>query len=259
MTPRQFEKKQFLKAKAQGLKPYQKISNTFIDNVIINSNASALKTMYYLSTVLEPLLLGDKYSKKPNRIISVDINLKDALEYTELSLVEVKRNIKAMQETSITFIDMNEDTIEGMSLLPRYKLIPGKNIIEIDIYTQIAILIVDVKNNYTFINTKTLMNLKSKHSLRLLPILNRINQYSKDVGKRKKFDLDELNDLFGTKYKRLQDIERFILAPSKQELDLNSKLSFIYEINFEAVALGRPKASNIVIDIKDNSGSLFAL
>ena len=103
------------------------------------------------------------------------------------------------------------------------------------------------------------MNLKSKHTLRLLPVLNKISQYDDNVAKRKKYELEDLNDLFGTKYRNLYDIQRKILAPVKEELDMNSKLTFIYEIKFDNFDVGRPKATSITIDVIDNSGSLFAV
>lgn len=256
MTPAEFKRQQSKKLQEQKIKPHRKISNTFIENVINNNNASAIKTVYYIATVLEDMEL-EKY--QDNELVTVFIDTKQMLKYTEMSLPEIKRNIKAMQETSITFVDETLDIIEGMSLLPRYKMIPGKHKIEIDLFSKIAKMVIDVKRNYTFINTKTLMNLKSKHSLRLLPVLNRISQYSSNVAKRKKYYLDDLNDLFGTKYKKLSEIERKILVPVKNELDMNSKLTFIYEVNFESFEVGRPKATTITIDVIDNSGSLFAI
>lgn len=256
MTPREFKRQQLLKLQEQKIKPHRKISNTFIENVINNNNASAIKTIYYLATILENMNL-DNY--KDNELLTVLIDGKQMLKYTEMTMPEIKRNIKAMQETSITFIDESEDIIEGMSLLPRYKIIPGKHKIELDLFSRIAKMVIDVKNNYTFINTKTLMNLKSKHSIRLLPVLNKISQYSPNVAKRKKYYLEDLNDLFGTKYKKLSEIERKILVPVKNELDMNSKLTFIYEVNFENFEVGRPKATTITIDVIDNSGSLFAI
>lgn len=256
MTPAEFKRQQLKKLQEQKIKPHCKISNTFIENVINNNNASAIKTVYYIATVLEDMEL-EKY--QDNELVTVFIDTKQMLKYTEMSLPEIKRNIKAMQETSITFVDETLDIIEGMSLLPRYKMIPGKHKIEIDLFSKIAKMVIDVKRNYTFINTKTLMNLKSKHSLRLLPVLNRISQYSSNVAKRKKYYLDDLNDLFGTKYKKLSEIERKILVPVKNELDMNSKLTFIYEVNFESFEVGRPKATTITIDVIDNSGSLFAI
>lgn len=255
MTPREFKRLQLLKLAEQKVKPHQKISNTFIENVISKNNASAIKTVYYLASILEDM---DLQNIQDDKIVGITINTKEMLKYTEMTMPEIKRNIKAMQETSITFVDEVQDIIEGMSLLPRYKIIAGKHRIEIDIYSRIGKMIIDVKKNYTFINTKTLMSLKSKHSLRLLPVLNKIAQYSDNIGKRKKYELEDLNDLFGTAYKRLQDIERFILVPVKEELDMNSKLTFLHEINFDNFDVGRPKATTITIDVVDNSGSLFA-
>jgi plasmid replication initiation protein len=171
---------------------------------------------------------------------------------------EIKRNIKAMQQTSITFEDEEEGTIEGMSLLPRYKIIHGKSKIELDLYGRIARMIIGVKKNYTYINTKTLMHLKKAHSIRLLALLNIIAGYDEHVAKRKRCDLEYLNSLFGTKYRSLTDIERKILEPVKEELDLNSKLSFLHEINFDNFGKGRPKAIDITIDLIDNNENLFS-
>lgn len=256
MTPREFMRQKAIKDQKRANKPYQKISNTFIENVINNNNASSIKTIYYLSTVLENM---DLSSLKETELVNLTIDTKNMLSYTSLNIIDIRRNIKAMQQTSITFIDEKDNTIEGMSLLPRYRIVPGVNKIEIDLFARIARMIIDVKKNYTFIDTRTLMLLKSKHSLRLLPVLNKIASYSKNVAKRKVYTLDDLNDLFGTKYTRLKEIERKILDPVKNELDMSSKLSFVYEINFESVAVGRPKASKITIDVIDNSNSLFAL
>ena len=51
------------------------------------------------------------------------------------------------------------------------------------------------------------------------------------------------------KYKRLVEIERKILIPVKEELDAESKLSFIYEISYINLGQGRPKANKITIDL----------
>jgi plasmid replication initiation protein len=107
------------------------------------------------------------------------------------------------------------------------------------------------------VNTKVLMKFKSKHTLKLLPLLMRISQYSEDVAKRKTYDLDGLNEFFGTKYKRFTDIERKILKPIKEELDTHSKLSFIYETNYDYFDAGRPKAISITIDVVENAPRLF--
>ena len=175
------------------------------------------------------------------------------LKYTDLTARDVRYNLKAMQETSISFI--NEELQEELmiNLLPWIDFQWGKNVIEIKLFSKIARMIIDVKKNYTFINTKQLMRLKNKNSIRMLPLLNRINQYDEHIPKLKRFELEEINELFGTNYKKFTDLERKVLIPIKEELDTNSHLSFIYDINFINIGRGRPKANNIVIYLVENS------
>jgi hypothetical protein len=99
--------------------------------------------------------------------------------------------------------------------------------------------------------------MKSKHTLKLLPLLMRISQYSSDIGKRKTMSLGELNSFFGVNYKKLSQLELHIIKPAKDELDAHSKLSFIYETNYDYFDAGRPKAISITFDIVNNSPRLF--
>ena len=105
------------------------------------------------------------------------------------------------------------------------------------------------------------MNLNSKHSVKMIAILEMINGFDENVPKRKYYDLNELNGMFDTKYKRIKQFEAEILEKVKKELDANSKLSFIYQIKFEKenAKAGRPKAVGIVIDLVRNTpqGVLF--
>jgi plasmid replication initiation protein len=240
------EYRRLQREKAKSPKPLQKISNTFIESAIQKSNLNALKTIYYLSTILEE---KDLSTLADERIINIEIDTKTMLKFTEMSMIDIRRNVKAMQETSITFIDEKEGFIEGMSLLPRYKIIHGKNKIQLDLYVKISKLIIDVKKNYTFMNIKSLMEFKSKHTIRLLTLLNRLKEYGANIPKRKHLTLEDMNEFFGTKYKTWGEIERRIISPVKEELDNGSALTFIYESNFENLGKGRPKFKNITIDL----------
>ena len=228
-------------------KVHQKISNSFIENAIADSNISALKTIYYLSTVLNKANL-DFTQMQDNKIITLDIDKRNMLNFTELSTGTIVKTTKQMQKTSITFKD-EDGIVEGMSLLPRYRFVPNKNKVEIDLYVRIAKMIIDVKKNYTNLNIKDLMSIKKAHSLRLLALLCRIANYDKDIPKRKHMILDELNAFFGTNLKNWNEIERKILIPVKEELDNNSRISFIYESNYEILGRGRPSFRDVTIDV----------
>ena len=60
MTPREAREKKLKKLEEQKVKPLQKISNNFIQSEIFNLNKNALKTVFYLASILEKF----DYSKK---------------------------------------------------------------------------------------------------------------------------------------------------------------------------------------------------
>lgn len=240
-----------IQAKKRNVKPkvHQKISNSFIENAISNSNINALKTIYYLSTILQD---EDLKGKDPKSLMTIKVDKREMLKFTESSASGIIKTIDQLQKTNITFLDEENELHEGMSLLPYYGFLANKNTVEIKLFIRVASLIIDVKRKYTNINIKDLMKLKSPHTLRFVALLNRISQYDKDIPKRKLLTLDELNLFFGTNYKKWNSIEAKILKPIQDELNNISDLTFIYESNFEALGRGRPKFKDVTIDLIDN-------
>ena len=98
MRVSEFKKLQAQKLKEQKIKPIQKVSNTFIDSTLHKSNLPALKTIYYISTIL------DKFDHT-KELDTLTIDLRQMLKYTELTAKDIRNNLRSMQETSITFID----------------------------------------------------------------------------------------------------------------------------------------------------------
>ncbi len=243
MTLAEWNEKKAKELEEQKQKPLQKISNNFIDNTINKNNINAIKTVFYLATILDSFNFDLKLD-------SLKIDLNDMLKYTEMTRQEIRNNLKMMQETSITFINEKEEWEKYIVLIPEITISYGSNVITIDLYSKIAKLIVEVKNNYTYIDTRVLMSLKSKHSIRMLPLLEKIKGYdAPHIGKRKKMSLNALNDFFGTKYKRIADIERRVLKPAQKELDNSPTLTFIYQVHMESFGRGRPRATSVTIDL----------
>jgi len=242
MTMAEWKERQKEEREKEKITPRKKISNNFIDNTINKSNGNAIKTIFYLATILEEF----DFDKQ---IDTVRVDMKEMFKYSKMTSQEIKNNLDAMQETSITFINEVEKWEEKIVLVPRIEIFYGDNCVEIDLYSKIAKLIIEVKKNYTYIDTKVLMSLKSKHTLRMLPLLEKIKGYDSHIGKRKRMSLDALNDFFGTKYQRIPDIERKILKPAKKELDNSPTLTFIYKSNMECIGRGRPKATSVTIDL----------
>ncbi len=238
----EWKEKREKECKEQKLTPMKKISNNFIENTIKKNNLNAIKTIFYLASILEDF----DFDKELN---TIDIDMKKMFEYTQITSREIKNNLRAMQETAIAFIDEKNEEEEYIVLIPKIKIFYGENLVQIDLYSKIAKLIVEVKNSYTYIDTKVLMSLKSKHSIRILPLLEKIRGYSSHIAKRKTMSLEALNQFFGTKYKRIPDIERKILKPAKEELDSRPIISFVYRVQMESFGRGRPRATSVVIDV----------
>ena len=255
MTIAEFRKIQAQKLKQNKIQPHQKISNDFIDNTIKRNNLVCLKIMFYLAAVLKKQDITDI---EDTNLVYTIVDTKEMLQYINCNIKDIRQNLTAMQETSISFIDENERQVEGMNLLPYFNIKYGKNQTEIKLFKRIAQMIIDVEKNYTFLNTKFLISIKSIHTIRIFPLLKLIDGYNNNAKPRKTMDLNELNDFFGTNYKNLYNIEKKILAPAKKELDLISKLSFCYETNFDTLGQqGRPKAISITIDLINKEPTLF--
>ena len=164
-----------------------------------------------------------------------------------------------MTETSINIVDDYSDSY--ISVIPKARFIKGTNKLEVDIYREVLELVWQVHRRFTVINVKSLMSLNSKHSVRMVQLLEMINGFSDAVSKRKIYSLNELNLMFGTAYLKFSEFERKILMPVKSELDTNCKLSFVYKIVFidNPKGRGRPIADKVQIDLIRNvpQGTLF--
>lgn len=242
MMPYELEE---LQAKEK-ITPQKKIANNFIQNVITSNTESALKIVWYLASIF------NKCDMK-NDINTFEVHEKDIEKQTNLDIRTIRRNLKAMMKTTVTFVD------EEKKVDKHRQLIPGLDIqydgtIKIDVYTVVAKMIIEVVHeNTTFINIPQLLKLNNKHSIRLLPLLETISKYDDTVKKQKTVDLKWCNSFFGTSYKALKYIDTKILSKVKEELDNNSTLTFTYKCNKRPIGKGRPAIVDITITPKANN------
>jgi len=219
------------------------IKNDLVESFIKSNNLTALKILFFLAY--------DCISR-PEHLVKISLNTKQLCDYCKINEQTLKRNIKQMQETSISWKD--EEGENFVSVIPKARF--GFNgVLEIEMFDDILNMIIDVKNKYTTINAEQLMLMTSKHSARMLLLLEMINGFDVHIPKLKKYEFEELNLLFGTKYKRLVEFEREVLKKAKEDLDNNSKISFIYDIMYdkEFNTVGRAKAVGVTIHLIDNN------
>jgi len=235
-TPANIKKMKALEKKK--LTNFAKIKNSLIEALVKKNNSHALKILLYIAKDIQQFKAGFE-------IVKITLDAKELCKYTGLSSKSLTSNLLKMMETTISFFENEHE--EHFTLLPRVHIAYG-GVIEVDMYAKIFNLISEVTNKYTSINLTNLMKLKSKHSIRMMMLLEYINGFSKDIGKNKRYLLEELNGMFGTNYKHTKDFVRFILVPVKKELDTFSKLSFIHTLYLDKDDVtrgGRPSAKGI--------------
>ena len=253
MTPSEARRR---KLKAQTPENLAKIDNALIEAFVAKNNIFALKILFYIAKMKIELDI------KELELQTITLNVDNTLEYCKIDIRTLKRNIKQMTETSISFVDKKEDITEYISILPYAKIY--KNNIEIKMFKKIIMLIAELKNKFTIIDLDNLMQLESKHSVRMVQLLEYIRGFSSSdtvaetdkkvsIPKRKRYLLEDLNGMFGVDYKRFADFERKILKPVKEELDDKSDLSFLYQLEEDkTVSQGRKKHIAVTIDLVDN-------
>ena len=254
MNPREFLKQQEAQ-QSEAIKDLVKVSNSLVESFVSRSNAVALKMLFYIAK---------QRHKESGEITTFALSLDDFADYCNLDHRTIRDNIKAMQRTSVTFVDYDskgrKKLEEHIVLVPRAKYEYTAKTIEITMFKKILDLIVEVEERFTTIDVKNVMELESKYSIRMTMILEQIFGFKGtpenwDVKQQKTFSLDDLNDMFDTKYKRFADFERNILKPTKAEMDDKSEISFEFIINKDypsRIKRGRPKAVSCTITLKQN-------
>ena len=229
-----------------------RVSNDIITSFVKNNNIVSLKIMFFLSSNYKIKSFG----KSDKNLVKIKIKKSELMKEMKISNMMLINNLLSLQKTQISW--KTDDYIDYVVLIPRFIDYRNGNI-EVFIFNDVLEKIIEVKKKYTNINLNQLSILKSKHSIKMLMLLSRINGYSKDVYKKVEYELDELNAIFGTKYKSLRSFCSQILDKVKTELDIKSSLSFIYEKrgdileNDKNPQRGRPKLTKVVIYLIDNN------
>ncbi len=224
-----------------------KIKNNLVEGFVKRNNLISLKLLFFISYRID-----DKFDNlNKSDMINFTVAGDEVCKYCKVDIKSIKRNIRAMQSTSIYFEDDKDESY--VSLIPRFKIDYNNNIY-ISIFKDVYDLILNVKKEYTQINAEQLMLLNSKNSVRMLMILNMINGFDDHVPKLKKYSLESLNKMFGTNFPRMGEFDRTILKKVKIDLDTNVNLSFEYDILYDkdSISAGRPRAIGATIKLIDN-------
>ncbi len=221
-----------------------KLANSLFQAFIRNNNLVGLKLCLVLSGAKNVIHYDDE--------LQATFDVKSLCEIMNVTRKELSTNLKKVLKVHFTYAD---DEGTGATVpIHSYKYKSNNKQVVIGVSAPAKKLFTELgKGGYSFskANAKNLMNLQHKHSLRMQLLLEQINDFSKDVAKRRRFTLEELNGYFDVNYATYYEFERKILKKVKEDIDSSSTLTFNYHFNDEVSGTGRPKIKEVVIDLKE--------
>ena len=219
-----------------------RLANSLFQAFIRNNNLVGLKICLVLSGAKNVIHYDDE--------LQATFDIKSLCDVMNVTRKELSTNLKKVLKVHFTYAD--DEGVGATVPIHSYKYKSNNKQVVIGVSAPAKKLFTELgKGGYSFskANAKNLMNLQHKHSLRMQLLLEQINDFSKDVAKRRKFTLEELNGYFDVKYATYYEFERKILKKVKEEIDSNSTLTFDYHFNDEVSGTGRPKIKEVVIDL----------
>lgn len=223
-----------------------KVSNDMLEAYVKNINAVALKVLLYIAKN-NAFDVETLHELRDEEIVGLNVNINDMLRYCNITLQTLNRNIKKMTETSIKIADKKG---EGYITLLPYCKMNYDGSMDIKIFAGI-LKMTHALSSFSLVDVSTFALIKKAHTIRMLMILNRIGNFSENVAKRKRYKLEELNQMFDTKYQNIPEFVRRVLEPAKKELDQKSNLTFLYQTKKDKLEknVGRAKVVEVIIDL----------
>lgn len=231
---------------------YGNIHNNFILNWIRNNNLVAIKMAVYISK----FNIGNNYTVSGD-LIKLKVSLKEFCNFTNIPYQSIKDNMNDIGSARLSQVLVNNKFV-SYPLIGKYTIL--KDDLEIDLYEDVFNLLKENKSNFTNINVENIMKCKNKHSIRMLLLLSYINNFDGPYQKSQTLTLEELNNFFGTKYKRFVNIKDELLKKIQDDLtDSKSFLNFkMIDIKDKESGVGRNPISGIKI-VLNNSKKIHEL
>lgn len=199
-----------------------KLTNIKLNNKVITSknnlNTLEIKVFLYLCKIYQ---VNEKNLQKDlfNNLI---LESKDIYEILNINYNNLKRTLINLKEETV-IID-NQDKKTFSSLILKFTFFKSGEI-EILIDKDLEELFKTIKKYYTILQEKQIYKLNYKHSLKLYMLFKKIQN---QTHKRIVLTLNEINEMFGTKYEKYNYINNNILKNSIREINDLTDINVIY-------------------------------
>lgn len=199
------------------------------NNLIVKAN-DFIQARFNLTLNEQKLFLYavSKLDRDMKELPAVTINIKDftmLVETTSKRYEEIRDVARSLRSKEV-FIKVDEKEI-SMGWFSKVKSERGSGDIEIYFDDDLIPQLLQLKSRFTRYQLKNILHLRNKYSIRLYELLK---QY--ETIKTRQFDLIEFKNILmldDNKYERFYDFNKYILAPSTEEINKFTDINIAYE------------------------------
>ena len=200
------------------------------NNIVVKSN-QIIEAKYKLNLVEQKIILFlISLIEKEDEVFKLwKIKISELSEFLGLnsksSYRELKNATYKMMDRKLKL--KSPDRELQLNWLASADYFNNEGVVELEISEKLKPFLLQLRKEFTKLNLKTVVSLKSVYSIRFYELLK---QYEK-LGKRY-FELTELKEilLIADKYKRYIDFKKKIILPAQKELRHSTDLSFEFEV-----------------------------
>lgn len=225
-----------------------------MENSLVVKANHLIEARYELNLNEQKIILYSvsKINRKKNNFNIITIGVKDFFELLDTSTeryTEIRKIIRKLRNKEIIIDTPEGEIITGWLSSIEYKRDTGT--IDLEFSQKLIPYLLQLKKRFTRYQLRNILHLKSKYGIRIYELMK---QYG-TIGRRE-FKLDELKRILWIEdqYKRIYDLERFVLKPAKKEINEYTDI----RIDYEKIKSGRRITSILfTIESKDQNREVY--
>ena len=136
--------------------------------------------------------------------------------------------VRSLQRCIMSFKNLEENWEMDVNIFSRGQYFAGGEI-EIKLDEYMIQFFKQLNDNYTKLNIKEIVQLKSKYSIRIYEFARKLQFIRAPHKKEIVYSLDEFQKMVGSSYKTWQHLEEKVLVPAKKEINSETHIYFNYE------------------------------
>ena len=205
-------------------------SDKIINNLVVKKNELIQKSRYGMTTQEQKVILYTISKVKPDdkELYEYDFNLQDMCE--ALGITQNGKNYKNLRETLQSIRDKSFWIVDGnvrklCAWISGAEIYENESRVRIQLDKRLAPYLLELKESYTAYQLQTVLNMESKHTIRLYEILKsyaNIGEYTVSVE-----NLKTLMQIGG--YSDFIDFRKRVIDTAVDEINAVSDLRVAYE------------------------------